>query len=99
LTAPTWEELLGKKGYIDVIAGILEACTPAPARTSQVMHRADLRGRRWKRYRNYLTSRGLLEPSLNGLDLYYATTEKGREYLDRYHALERLLQEPEEGQK
>jgi len=99
LTAPTREEGLGRRGYLSIIAAVLEACHPAPARTSRVMHRANLRGWRWKRYRNYLTSRGLLEPSLNGLDLHYATTEKGREYLDHYHALERLLQEPEEAQE
>jgi len=85
-----WE----KKDHLEVCADVLQACNPSPALTSTILLHANLRGRRWKRYRALLTNRGLLEASMWRMDITYQTTEKGRHFLNLFGELRRLLEEP-----
>jgi|ERR671915_1332457 predicted transcriptional regulator len=80
----------GTRGRTQVIADILYQCKENK-RKSHVMQKANLNFDQVNHYLDDLQSKGLLELHFTKFGRIYSTTDKGREFLDRYQQLMILL--------
>jgi len=74
---------------MDIIASILESATNG-AKKTRIMYRAALNFRQLQRYLPLLIKRGLINYAETNKGAVYKTTEKGRDFLQKYEELKRL---------
>jgi len=74
---------------MDIIASILDSATNG-ARKTRIMYRAALNFRQLQRYLPLLIKRGLINYAETNKGSVYKTTEKGRDFLQKYEELKRL---------
>jgi predicted transcriptional regulator len=74
---------------MDIIANILESATNG-AKKTRIMYRAALNFRQLQRYLPLLIKRGLINYAETNKGGVYKTTEKGRDFLQKYEELKRL---------
>ena len=74
------------RGRTQIIADILHHCKQNK-RKSHVMQKANLNFDQVNHYLGDLQGRGLVEPSFSDGNRIYRTTNRGREFLDRYQKL------------
>ncbi len=82
-----------RRGWLEVLADILKvADMESGVNKTTIVYRANLNFKRFKRYFDFLVSRGLIEEiPLNNGYVHYKTTEKGQEFLKRYNHLKGLV--------
>jgi predicted transcriptional regulator len=84
-SSSTKQPKVQKRGYLDIIACILEV-TQIEAKKSHIVYKANLNFPTTTQYLQQLTAADLLTAPFEGKRLY-KTTAKGLEFLDRYTAL------------
>ncbi|MCW4020937.1 MAG: winged helix-turn-helix domain-containing protein [Candidatus Bathyarchaeota archaeon] len=80
-----------RRGWIEVVASILDAANKkGGVNKTSIVYRANLNFGRLERYMEVLMEKGLIEQQLEG-DLLFKTSERGKEFLDRYKRIRELI--------
>jgi predicted transcriptional regulator len=77
------------RGYLDIIADILEA-SQSKAKKTQIMNHCNLSFRQLRHYLEFLREKGLLHTANENPGLI-RITEKGRRFLRAYESLKALM--------
>jgi len=81
-----------RRGWLEVIADILEVANKeGGVNKTRIVYRANLNFHRLERYMETLTERKLIRENSAEGDALFETTEKGREFLNRYRKTRDLI--------
>jgi len=81
-----------RRGWLDLVADILDVANKeGGVNKTRIVYRANLNFRRLEGYMEPLMERGLIRENSEGGDALFETTERGREFLNRYRKTRDLL--------
>ena len=80
-----------KRGWLEVVADILEAANNiGGVNQTRIVYKANINFNRFKIYLEKLKKHDLLQEHSSG-ETFYKTTEKGRELLNLYRKIRKLI--------
>jgi len=84
------EVVITRRGHVDIIADILRV-TKEGARKTRIIFRAGLNNEQCEKYLSLMMRKGLIEAEKRGKHVLYRTSDKGSEFLRKYHVLREFL--------
>jgi predicted transcriptional regulator len=85
------EEPFTNRSRLSIIYHILWICQDTQVSQTQLMYKANLSYFQLKKYVNTLMSKGLVEETLHDGKKSYRSTSRGRQYIEAFRDLTRLL--------
>ena len=85
------EEPFTNRSRLGIIYQILWICSDHQVSQTKLMYKANLSYFQLKKYVNTLTSKGLIQEEVCEGKKSYCTTEQGRQFIDAFRDLTRLL--------
>jgi predicted transcriptional regulator len=80
-----------RRGWIEVVADILDAANRrAGVNKTSIVYKANLNFGRLEHYMEFLINKGLMQKKSDD-EVLFKTTEKGKEFLDRYRKVRELI--------
>ncbi|KUJ93483.1 MULTISPECIES: winged helix-turn-helix domain-containing protein [Archaeoglobus] len=81
-----------RRSKIEIMAEILQTCSGNGVNITKIVYRVNLNSKVAQDYINCLLKEGFIEPVTDGKRTKYRTTEKGREFIQKFSEIEEDLQ-------